>query len=343
MNDKYTLGTMNTAAGIVPQVSSAWNNNDIWSTIQVRWSIGRMSYSIKPGLYAVGKPGADSSVFVTGNYKLSFDHVRRALNGMDAWMLVLDTKGINVWCAAGKGTFGTSELEHRIKIHELHKLVNHRTVIVPQLGAVGVSAHEIKHNTGFRIIYGPVRADDIKAFVTSGFRATPEMRKVQFTLLDRIKLIPVELAYAGYYLILIPAIFFILSGLYTHGYSVDKAWSNGGKAVINLIGAYISGCVLTPILLPWIPFKRFSLKGLLIGWILAAILTIYHFLGNNSIEIVSWFLIIGGISSFLAMNFTGSSTFTSLSGVQKEMKLSLPLQIIAVSIGFMGWIITKFI
>ena len=343
MNDTYILGTMNTEAGIVTRVSSIWSSRDSWSTIRVRWSVGRMNYSIKPGLYAVGKPDAGSSVFVTGNYKLSFDHVRRALNGMDAWMLVLDTKGINVWCAAGKGTFGTSELEQRIKMHELEKLVTHRTLIVPQLGAVGVSAHEIKRNTGFRIVYGPVRAEDIKAFVTSGFRTTPEMRKVQFTLLDRVKLIPVELAYGGYYLILIPAIFFILSGLYAHGYSFDKAWVNGGKAIINLIGAYMAGCVLTPILLPWIPFKRFSLKGLLIGWILAAVLALYHFSGNNIVEIVSWFLITGGISSFLAMNFTGSSTFTSLSGVQKEMKLSLPMQIIALGVGFTGWIITRFI
>jgi len=197
MNDKYILGTMNTEAGLVTRVSSIWSSSDILSTIRVRWSIGRMNYSVKPGLYAVGKPDADSSVFVTGNYKLSFDHVRRALNGIDAWMLVLDTKGINVWCAAGKGTFGTSELEQRIKMHELEKLVSHRTLIVPQLGAVGVSAHEIKRNTGFRIVYGPVRAEDIKAFVSSGFRSTTEMRKVQFNLLDLAKLIPVKLAYGG--------------------------------------------------------------------------------------------------------------------------------------------------
>lgn len=343
MKNKYIIGTLDTAVGIVPQVSALWSYSDIWSTIKVRWSIGRMSYSVKPGLYAIGTPDSDSSIFVTGNFKLSFDHVRRALQGMNAWMLVIDTKGINVWCAAGKGTFGTTELEYRIKIHELEKLAKHRILIVPQLGAVGISAHEIKSKTGFRIIYGPVRAEDIKVFVTAGFKATPEMRKVHFTLFDRIKLIPVELAYGSYFLVLIPAIFFILSGLYSHGYSVDKAWENGGKAIINLVGAYIAGCVLTPILLPWIPFKRFSLKGLLIGWILSAVLALYHFSGNNIVEIVSWFLIIGGISSFLAMNFTGSSTFTSLSGVQKEMKLSLPLQIIALSVGFTGWIITRFI
>jgi len=66
----------------------------------------RMSYAISPGLYAVGNPTKESDVFVSANYKLSFDVLRRELKGFNAWILVLDTKGINVWCAAGKGTFG---------------------------------------------------------------------------------------------------------------------------------------------------------------------------------------------------------------------------------------------
>jgi hypothetical protein len=211
------------------------------------------------------------------------------------------------------------------------------------LGAPGISAHEIKEKSGFRVIFGPVRAEDIKAFVASGNKATPEMRKVDFPIWERMKLIPVEITYGKYLMILIPAVFFILAGLNLHGYSVDRAWEHGGNAVINLLAAYVSGCVLTPILLPWIPFKRFSAKGLLIGWLMAAMLLFFHFLGDSIFEVLSWFLIMGSISSFMAMNFTGSSTFTSLSGVQKEMKLSLPLQIGAAAIGLIGWIITLFI
>ncbi|HNW98345.1 MAG TPA: mercury methylation corrinoid protein HgcA [Bacteroidales bacterium] len=339
----FIIGKLNTSAGSVAQVSTVWSTNDILSTIKVRWSIGRMDYKVKQGLYAVGNPDENSNIFVTANFKLSFDHLRRALQNMNAWILVLDTKGVNVWCAAGKGTFGTKELVYRIKAHELEKIVTHRKIIVPQLGATGVSAHEVKSKTGFNVIYGPVRAEDIKAFVDAGFKATAEMRKVEFPLVERLKLIPVEITYGKYYLIFIPALFFILSGLNVHGYSVDLAWQNGGKAFINLFSAYFAGCALTPILLPWIPFKRFSLKGLIIGWLIGYILMYFQFLGNNILEIISWFLIIGSISSFLAMNFTGSSTFTSLSGVQKEMKLSLPIQIIAASIGLIGWIITRFL
>ena len=343
MEKGFITGKLNTTVGAVSKVSTVWSSNDVWSTIKVRWSIGRMDYKVKQGLYAIGEPDENSNIFVTANFKLSFDHLRRALCGMNAWVLVLDTKGVNIWCAAGKGTFGTKELVYRIKAHELEKIVSHKIIIVPQLGATGVSAHEVKSKTGFKVIYGPVRANDIKEFVNSGFKSTPEMRKVTFPLIERLKLIPVEITYGKFYLLFVPALFFILSGLNIHGYSIDLAWKNGGGSIINLFSAYFAGCALTPILLPWIPFKRFSLKGLVVGWIIGFILMYFHFLGNNIFEIISWFLIIGSLSSFLAMNFTGSSTFTSLSGVQKEMKLSLPIQIIGASIGLIGWIITRFI
>ncbi len=343
MPKHYIIGHLDTPVGKVPRVSTVWSWKDKWQTIKVRWSIGRMDYKVKQGLYAVGNPDENSNVFISANFKLSFDHLRRALNGMNAWVLVLDTKGVNVWCAAGKGTFGTKELVYRIKAHELDKVVNHRKVIVPQLGAPGVAAHEVKEKTGFHVIYGPVRADDIKAFVDSGFKATEEMRKVAFPILERTKLIPVELSYGKYYLLFVPALFFILAGINAHGYSIDKAWTSGGISVLNLLIAYIAGCAITPLLLPWIPFKRFSLKGLAVVWIIAAFLFYFQFLGNSIIEVISWFLIMGSLSSFLAMNFTGSSTFTSLSGVQKEMKLALPLQIGASALGLIGWIVTRFL
>ena len=343
MKPYYITGQIETPAGEVEQVSTVWTNSDLFSTIKVRWSIGRMNYTVKPGLYAVGVPDKDSDVFVSCNFKLSFDHLRQALHGLNAWILVLDTKGINVWCAAGKGTFGTKELAFRMKEHQLEKILAHKRVILPQLGATGVAAHIIKEETGFKVIYGPVRAEDIPAFVANRYKATPEMRKVNFNFWDRTKLIPVELFYGKQYLVLIPAIFFIMAGFNTHGFSVDSSWNNGGRAILNLLVAYLSGCVLTPALLPYIPFKRFSLKGLVVGWLMAALLLYFGFLGASLFEIISWFLIIGGISSFVAMNFTGSSTFTSISGVLREMKLSLPVQIFGTALGFIGWIVTRFI
>lgn len=327
----------------IPVVGTRWSLRDRLDTFKVRMAIGRMSYGIKTGIYAVGHPDSMSRVFVTSNYKLSFDHLRAALDGLNAWILVIDTKGINVWCAAGKKSFSDQEVVRQIRIHHLANLVDHRELILPQLSAPGVAAHEVKRLTGFKVIYGPVKAMDIKGFLEAGLKATTGMRTVRFSMKDRIKLIPVDLFYAGYYLILVPALIFILSGLNPSGYSIDIAFSHGWKAIINLAAGYLTGCAITPVLLPFVPFRRFALKGLSLGLIVAFLLTTINMLGDNLLEILSWFLIIPSLSSFMAMNFTGSSTFTSLSGVQKEMKLMLPIQLIMVGLGLAGWIISRFI
>jgi acetyl-CoA decarbonylase/synthase complex subunit gamma len=43
------------------------------------------------------------------------------------------------------------------------------------------------------------------------------------------------------------------------------------------------------------------------------------------------------------MNFTGSSTYTSLSGVRKEMRRALPVQISSASLGLIIFIVSKFL
>jgi len=126
--------------------------------IMARLGYHRFSHLVEPGLYSLGSPSPVSPVFVTANYTLSFDALRTSIKGIDAYILVLDTKGINVWCAAGKGTFGTAEVIGRVQEAELAQVVSHRRLILPQLGAPGVSAHEVQKQTGFRVDYGPVRA-----------------------------------------------------------------------------------------------------------------------------------------------------------------------------------------
>ena len=192
----------------IPQVPSELDWSDHFGGIKSRWAIGRMKYAVEPGLYAVGNPSGDSNVFVSANYKMSFDRLRSQLAGRSGWILVLDTKGINVWCAAGKGTFGTEELLSRVESVGLSEIVNHRTLIVPQLGATGISAHEVKDRSGFKVVYGPVRAEDLGAFLDAGMKATDQMRRIQFPLWDRIVLIPVELVMGTKYALIIAFVFF---------------------------------------------------------------------------------------------------------------------------------------
>ena len=121
-----------------PKIDSEWSQADYRGALKVRLSIGRNSYQVQPGLYKLGNPGQESEVIVTSNYKLTFDIVRKNLEGLNAWILILQTYGINVWCAAGKGTFGTEELINQINDTQLQSFVSHRRIIVPQLGAPGV-------------------------------------------------------------------------------------------------------------------------------------------------------------------------------------------------------------
>ncbi|MCL2342770.1 MAG: mercury methylation corrinoid protein HgcA, partial [Firmicutes bacterium] len=242
----------------VQTVSTTLTAKDVLGAWKVRWGIGRMDYKVDPGLYAVGAPDSESPVLVSANYKLTFDVLRKNLAGLDCWLLILDTKGINVWCAAGKGTFGTDELVYRVQMTGLSKIVAHRRLILPQLGASGVSAHEVAWRAGFSVVYGPVRAEDIKAFLDSGCQATKEMRAVKFTLRDRLALTPMEL---------IPAVKVslpILGGLFLTNLFAKRPFDKKDAAVFG--GALLTGTVLTPALLPLIPGRAFSWKGWLLGF-----------------------------------------------------------------------------
>jgi hypothetical protein len=340
MNSVVT-GSITVSGNLIPSVSTELNISDFLGAVKVRWGIRRDNYRVSPGIYAVGSPDGNSDVFVTANYKLSFDHLRKNLSGISGWILVLDTKGVNVWCAAGKGTFSTKELVKRIKDVSLERIVSHKRIIVPQLGATGVSAHKVKDETGFNVHYGPVRASDIKKFIVNGYRADKEMRLVHFKLADRIKLIPNDFMYGKFYLLGALAVVFIICGLSGSGFNYSDFSNDAVPALLKVLFAYFSGIVITPMLLPYIPGRPFSLKGFYSGTIVFLILLMINFKRGNIFEIISWFFIITAISSFLAMNFTGSSTYTSLSGVKKEMKLAVPLQIIFAVTGIILMIIGK--
>ncbi|HYK89022.1 MAG TPA: mercury methylation corrinoid protein HgcA [Acidobacteriota bacterium] len=280
----------------------------------VRWGFGRERYRVAPGLYTVGSPDAGSPVLVSANYKLSFDYLRRELGGLDVWILVLDTKGINVWCAAGKGTFGTAEIVRRIELSGLHGRVSHRRLIVPQLGAPGVAAHTVKKQTGFHVVYGPVRAHDIKPFLSGRMKATPEMRQVRFTLTERLAVVPSELIAALEYS-LVPFTVLVLLHLFAGGLSVRLLFWDW----IPYLGALLVGTVVVPALLPWLPFRSFALKGWLAGVFWASGISALQ--GASPAHLAGNLLLLPALSAYMALNFTGSTTFTSQSGVNKEIRL----------------------
>jgi hypothetical protein len=295
--------------------SAAVTARDRLGHVLARWGVRRSAWRVAPGLYALGEPGPASPVLVTANYKLSFDALRSSMAGHDAWILVLDTRGINVWCAAGKGTFGTDELVRRIETAGLADVVEHRNLVLPQLGAPGVAAHEVTAKTGFVVEYGPVRAPDLPEYLRAG-EATPEMRRVRFGLWDRLAVTPVDLVRATPYGLGAALLLWLLVG---------------PLAAIAALGAVVAGVVLFPALLPWIPSPNFSTKGWLLGLLVALPFAAGPLLREpGTAAWLRWgialacLLALPSVTAFLALNFTGSTTFTSRSGVKREILAYFP-------------------
>jgi len=287
-----------------------------WDHFLARWGVNRSGHRVEPGLYALGNPTADSPVFVTANYTLSFDALRSALAGVGGYIMVLDTQGINVWCAAGKGTFGTDELVHRIEATALHDVVSHRVLILPQLGAPGVAAHEVKKRSGFKVEYGPVRAADLPEYLKTHM-ATPEMRRVRFALRDRLILISVDLVHVLLPMLIAAVVLFFFSGF---------------LASAGAVVAILAGVVLFPILLPWLPTRDFSSKGFILGGLVALPFALVTLLGNPGATwwrqvgaALTYLLALPPVTAYLALNFTGSTTFTSRSGVRREIFTYVPV------------------
>jgi hypothetical protein len=325
---------LDTPAGRVPQIKTRLELPDRVGWALTRLGIGRFRYRVAPGLYAVGLPGPDSPVLVTANYKLTFDSLRKELAGLDAWVLVLDTRGVNVWCAAGKKTFGSGELTARIRAVRLEEVVAHRMVIVPQLGAPGVAAHEVKQASGFRVVFGPVRASDLPAFLEAGMKAGPGMRLVHSTPWERHVVGLVEFSNERRTMAVLAGALFLLAWAGLDGFSLARAWRGLWTGFSAYALGFAGGNLLTPPALALLPGRSFSGKGAQAG-ALAGLAVLA--LGQSALATAGMWLGAVVAGSWYGMNFTGSSTFTSPSGVEKEMRRAIPLQAAGLLLSVIFW------
>ena len=296
-----------------------------------------MNYIVPPGLYALGHPTPDDPVLVTANYKMSYDIVRNVMAGRNAWLLVLETFGINVWCAAGKGSFGTEELVRRIAATGLAKIVNHRRLLLPILGAPGVAAHEVARRTGFVVNYATIRAEDLPAYLDNGMVTTPTMRELTFTFRERLVLRaggngPRPKIDGGHH------------ALPVRPGGPPGRLPAGIQVSIAYLGAVFTGIVLGPLLLPWLPGTSFSVKGAIAGLAWSAI---WYVLAGGSAwsapATIAAFLALPAVSAFYTLNFTGCTTFTSLSGVKKEMRIAIPAMGCALVVSLLVVLAGKFL
>lgn len=145
-------------------------------------------FPTRTGLHVVGNPGPNAPVFLTSNFDLTVRRVLRALEGLDCYLLVANSKGINVWCAAGGGILNAHSVVSVLKTSNIAEKVDHRTLILPQLSAPGVDVQRIKRQTGWHCRFGPVYAENIPDYVAANFAKTPAMRQAKFSLGTRLEM-----------------------------------------------------------------------------------------------------------------------------------------------------------
>jgi ubiquinone/menaquinone biosynthesis C-methylase UbiE len=251
----------------------------------------RIPYKFRTGLYAVGHPDASSPVLVTGNFDLTVRRLVKAIDGqVDAWVLVADSAGINVWCAAGGGYFNAEKVIAALKSSHLNEVVRHHALILPQLCANGVDGWRIRQETGWGVHWGPVRAADIPAYLAAKRKKTDAMRWVRFPLKDRLEMVTVML---GFYslLILLPVLIF-----WRHLF-----W----PVTASLVGL----SYFYAITLPWLPGRDGLYKSIPLTVITLAGLLAYNTFGNPmpTQQLFHWVVGLTGLSIFTAGEFQGMS------------------------------------
>jgi ubiquinone/menaquinone biosynthesis C-methylase UbiE len=199
------------------------------------------------GLYRVGNPNRGSPVLVTGNYELTVRRLVRKLDGqVDCWLVVANSRGINVWCAAGGGHFTTEDVISAIKTSGVGELVDHHALILPQLCANGVDGWRIRQETKWGVHWGPVRAHDVPAYLVAGRMKTDTMRYVTFPLRNRLEMTIISTVFFG---VLLAIPFAIL-------------WPH----LLGLtLGALAIQALVFGLFLPWIPGRDGLMKGVFLA------------------------------------------------------------------------------
>ncbi|MFQ6101323.1 MAG: corrinoid protein-associated methyltransferase CpaM [Anaerolineae bacterium] len=246
---------------------------------------------VRPGLYRVGEPNRGSPVLVTGNFDLTVRRVVRELDGRgDCWLLVADSAGINVWCAAGGGYFTAEKVIAAVKSSGVEEVVDHRALVLPQLAACGVDGGRVHRETGWSVHWGPARARDIPAYLAAGRRKSDAMRWLTFPLRERIEMALVTLGFYGL-LILVPLAIF---------------W----RVMFWPVTAALLGLSLFyAVVLPWLPGRDGLAKSVPLAALALAGLAIYSALGGHlpPRRLFNWTVGLVGLAVFTGAELQGMS------------------------------------
>jgi len=272
---------------------------------------------IEPGIYQSGNPNETSPIIVTANYEFTYIKVMRDLKGFDAWILCIDSNGINVWCAARGNDFGNKQLLEAVEATGIKNLTKQRTLILPQLSAGGVAIPQLPKKSEkfpFRVRYGPVWSKNIAQFMKDKPAQKPEyMKLVKFTIFHRIRAGITHTTFLFRKIFLLPLIGLVILFLALNW--VNKLWWIG-ELTLWILFANLVIVLLYPIA----SFtRRFIFKGFFLGVINIFLFGSLSYLIHNSIYYVLWHIpFYSWITFFSTMSFSGYTMATSPREIQEE-------------------------
>ncbi len=251
-------------------------------------------FPTKTGLRIIGHPGRDAPVLVTCNFDLTVRRVVKALDGLDCYLLVAPSHGVNVWCAAGGGMFNAHSVTSVVKTSRIAERVDHRTLILPQLSAPGIDIARVEHETGWYCLFGPAYAADIPAFIEADLRKTDEMRRARFPLVARLEM---AVMWAG----LLSAVAAIPVAI------VDWRMLPGALAMIWGFALFLF--VFFDQVLRFVPGPVGLVKTLVLGLVGAGGVVAYGLtIGDwSTSSIIGWSLAIFGVAVILGFDLDGTS------------------------------------
>jgi len=162
-----------------------------WLKTALQTAFRFFPFPTTPGLRVLGQPGPGAPVFLTCNFDLTVRRVLRALEGVDGYLLVANSKGINVWCASGGGILDAHAVISVLKTSGIGERVDHRQLILPQFSAPGVDVQRVARETGWQCTFGPAYAEDLPAYLAAGGTdrvLSAQMRHARFPLADRLEM-----------------------------------------------------------------------------------------------------------------------------------------------------------
>jgi len=283
-------------------LSAGWGLSDWVENFFLWLSSHLLKVQFRPGLYRIGRPGPEAPLLATSNYRLTVNLVRKHLAGRDAWLLIADTRGVNVWCSAGEGTFSAREIAVTLAASQAERRLTRREMILPKLCLNGVNRREVKERSGFRGLIGPVYARDLPAYLDHDLEKTPAMEQVHFNFWDRMWIgVPFTLL-----LVLVPGVLALGLGRWIR--PTLPLW-------FALAGMLIAASYT------WLPTRRHLVKGLILGALLAAGAVIYLLQQHApGLSIARSAILLLALELFVTADFSGSTPVSNRTLVEQEFK-----------------------